>query len=248
MCFPFFQRISSFNSNKSQDKSLITTLERKLKNERDTRAQLESQLKESKKKIAAAFQPPPESKIAADLKPVSHDACNARSTKLESELNRIQAKLEEANQRLDTLKREECVRKSSGTDNEIKMKKDLELLTNAFNAMQGKNLHLENSLSSETRLKLDLFSALGDTRRQLEITQDRMNEKCKEVDMLKGKIAEVMAVMPPQYHSSIGGGGFGGRAVNGVGQTTESKASFITKNLDPVVVTSGNYNTTNGVA
>lgn len=252
--FSFFpQRISSFNSNKSQDKSLITTLERKLKNERDTRAQLESQLKESKKKTAAAVaqqlslpSPTAENKAATDLKPVSHGACNARVAELENELNRIQAKLEEATQRLDTLKKEETVRKTNGTDNEMKMKKDLELLTNAFNAMQGKNLHLENSLSSETRLKLDLFSALGDTRRQLEITQDRMKEKCKEVDMLKGKIAEVMAVMPPQYHSSIGGAGnYGVGVVNGGvgGQTTVSKAAFITKNMDPVVVT-----TSNGVA
>ena len=33
------------------------------------------------------------------------------------------------------------------------------------------NLHqrLETSLSSETRLKLDLFSALGDAKRQMEI-------------------------------------------------------------------------------
>lgn len=37
--------------------------------------------------------------------------------------------------------------------------------------MQDKNAHLENSLSAETRLKLDLFSALGDTKRQLEIAQ-----------------------------------------------------------------------------
>lgn len=41
----------------------------------------------------------------------------------------------------------------------------------ALSAMQEKNSHLENSLSAETRLKLDLFSALGDTKRQLEISQ-----------------------------------------------------------------------------
>ncbi len=39
----------------------------------------------------------------------------------------------------------------------------------ALAAMQDKNIHLETSLSAETRLKLDLFSALGDAKRQIEI-------------------------------------------------------------------------------
>lgn len=43
----------------------------------------------------------------------------------------------------------------------------------ALSAMQEKTQHLENSLSAETRIKLDLFSALGDAKRQLEIAQGR---------------------------------------------------------------------------
>jgi len=38
-------------------------------------------------------------------------------------------------------------------------------------SMKDKNAHLETSLSAETRLKLDLFSALGDAKRQMEIQQ-----------------------------------------------------------------------------
>ena len=37
--------------------------------------------------------------------------------------------------------------------------------------MQEKNATLEKNLSAETRIKLDLFSALGDARRQLEIKE-----------------------------------------------------------------------------
>lgn len=40
----------------------------------------------------------------------------------------------------------------------------------ALEAMKEKNLMLENSLSAETKIKLDLFSALGDAKRQLEIS------------------------------------------------------------------------------
>lgn len=49
--------------------------------------------------------------------------------------------------------------------------KDTEVLMSALSAMQDKTQHLENSLSAETRIKLDLFSALGDAKRQLEIAQ-----------------------------------------------------------------------------
>ena len=43
----------------------------------------------------------------------------------------------------------------------------------ALAAMQDKTTHLENSLSAETRLKLDLFSALGEAKRQMEILQGK---------------------------------------------------------------------------
>ena len=51
--------------------------------------------------------------------------------------------------------------------------KDTEVLMSALSAMQDKTQHLENSLSAETRIKLDLFSSLGDAKRQLEIAQGR---------------------------------------------------------------------------
>jgi hypothetical protein len=35
--------------------------------------------------------------------------------------------------------------------------------------LQERNAHLQDSLSAETRIKLDLFSALGEVKRQLEI-------------------------------------------------------------------------------
>ena len=40
-------------------------------------------------------------------------------------------------------------------------------------AMQEKNAQLEKSLSSETKLKMDLFSALGDAKRELSIASGK---------------------------------------------------------------------------
>lgn len=44
-----------------------------------------------------------------------------------------------------------------------------DVLMSALAAMQDKNSTLEKNLSAETRVKLDLFSALGEAKRQLEI-------------------------------------------------------------------------------
>jgi len=44
-----------------------------------------------------------------------------------------------------------------------------EIVQRLFQGMQEKNSQLEKSLSSETKLKMDLFSALGDAKRELSI-------------------------------------------------------------------------------
>lgn len=47
-------------------------------------------------------------------------------------------------------------------------------------ALQEKTTKLESSLSAETRLKMDLFSALGDARRQLEIAEGKYSSDRNE--------------------------------------------------------------------
>lgn len=48
-----------------------------------------------------------------------------------------------------------------------------EVLMTALQALQDKNSTLEKNLSAETRVKLDLFSALGEVKRQLEIKDSK---------------------------------------------------------------------------
>ena len=191
--------MNSLTSLKTQEKALISSLERKLKSEKEGRLNVELQLKETKKRSNKA-----EVDSIAVPRVENHDACISRIQELECEITTVQGKFEETLQNVAEMNKENSELKRKNSENERdKMKKDVEYLTGALNLMQGKNLHLESSLSSETRLKLDLFSALGDTRRQLEIIQSQMKGKCNEVDLLKAKIAEVMAVMPPQYHTSL---------------------------------------------
>lgn len=91
-----------------------------------------------------------------------------------------------------------------------------DMLRSALALMQEKNSMLEKNLSAETRVKLDLFSALGEARRQLEIKDsesswnlpdcmllirlwifpDFLRSKDKQLDDLKAKTAQLLAVMP----------------------------------------------------
>lgn len=57
---------------------------------------------------------------------------------------------------------------------------ETEVLMSALSAMQDKNAHLENSLSAETRIKLDLFSALGEAKRQLQIRESESTDRTLE--------------------------------------------------------------------
>ncbi|KAK6297187.1 hypothetical protein J4Q44_G00317700 [Coregonus suidteri] len=73
---------------------------------------------------------------------------------------------------------------------------DQDMLFSALSTLQQKAQRLEYNLSAETRIKLDLFSALGDARRQLEIAQGKVMKQEKEISDMKQKIAEFMAVSP----------------------------------------------------
>ncbi|XP_069614010.1 macoilin [Ranitomeya imitator] len=177
---------------KQKDKQTISQLEKKLKAEQEARAFVEKQLLEEKKRKkleeataarAVAF--------AAANRGECTETLRGRIRDLEGECKKlsIDMKLKEDQIRELELKVQE-LRKYK--ENE----KDTEVLMSALSAMQDKTQHLENSLSAETRIKLDLFSALGDAKRQLEIAQGQILQKDQEIKDLKQKIAEVMAVMP----------------------------------------------------
>lgn len=59
-------------------------------------------------------------------------------------------------------------------ENELRNRDSEEVLMSALQSMQQKNMSLEESLSRETRFKLDLFSALGEARRQIELKDGQL--------------------------------------------------------------------------
>uniref|UniRef100_H3BWA5 Macoilin 1b n=1 Tax=Tetraodon nigroviridis TaxID=99883 RepID=H3BWA5_TETNG len=174
---------------KQKDKQAVGQLEKRLKAEQDARAAAEKQLAEEKKR--KKLEEARAVALAAASRGECTDTLRRRITELETECKKLtlDIKLKEDQIRELELKVQELHKYK---ENE----KDTEVLMSALSAMQDKTQHLENSLSAETRIKLDLFSALGDAKRQLEIAQGQILQKDQEIKDLKQKIAEVMAVMP----------------------------------------------------
>jgi hypothetical protein len=92
------------------------------------------------------------------------EACKMRRREQENELKQAVRELKIREEQYRHMEHEaQALRQYKDSQN------DTEVLMSALAAMQDKNSHLENSLSSETRVKLDLFSALGEAKRQIEI-------------------------------------------------------------------------------
>ncbi|CAF4918374.1 unnamed protein product, partial [Rotaria magnacalcarata] len=58
---------------------------------------------------------------------------------------------------------------------------DTEVLYQHLSQIGERNAQLQDSLSAETRIKLDLFSALGEVKRQLEIANGAIREKERDL-------------------------------------------------------------------
>ncbi|XP_060522754.1 macoilin-1 isoform X2 [Cylas formicarius] len=196
------ERLQSATASKCSDKQSIGALERRVNEERRLRTSLESQLNQERKirkqeeaRLIAAQQQQQQMARAADCT----DACKSRRRDLEAELADCRQTQRWAEERCKGLELE---------NRELaEQLRDRERLRSAVAALQEKNADLENSLSAETRIKLDLFSALGDAKRQLEIRDSVTRAQEKEIEELKGKIAQVLAVMPNDTFGAASAGG-----------------------------------------
>ena len=155
---------------RQQDKQSLSTLEKKLVEEKKAKGGLESQLAtERKNKKVEADAAARALAVSVARAPECTDSCKGKKRDLENDLKQARRELKLTEDQLRQSNREaQSLRQYKDSHG------DTEILMSALSAMQDKNAHLENSLSAETRLKLDLFSALGDTKRQLEIAQGNL--------------------------------------------------------------------------
>ncbi|KAK2179211.1 hypothetical protein NP493_506g02063 [Ridgeia piscesae] len=185
-------KLHNLVTSRQQDKQNLAALERKLLEERKQKASVDQALlSERKAKKAEEAVAARAVALATAARNECTEVCKTRQQELESELKQIRRELKVREDQIRQLDREtQTLRQYKEAQN------DTEVLMSALAAMQDKTTHLENSLSAETRLKLDLFSALGEAKRQMEIHQGLVLQKNAEISDLKAQIAEVLALMP----------------------------------------------------
>uniref|UniRef100_A0A3Q4I2P4 Si:dkey-12h9.6 n=1 Tax=Neolamprologus brichardi TaxID=32507 RepID=A0A3Q4I2P4_NEOBR len=168
------------------DKQTCVMLEKKTRAEAEARLSAEKQLAELQ---------------AQKLEEAASTARSLTNRQEHCETQMLRKKVKELETEYKQLQLEYQVKESRVVDLESDVEalgkyrcveKETDMLLSTLSAMQEKAQHLEYNLSAETRIKLDLFSALGDARRQLEIVMKQDREICE----MKKKIAEVMAVSP----------------------------------------------------
>ncbi|XP_058459054.1 macoilin [Malaya genurostris] len=217
-CDELKNKYQDLASQRQQERQSLQTVERRLGEERRHRQSLESQLQNERKHRKQA-----EDKAA---RAECGEGCKLKRQQMEMEIQKLRRDLKSSedakhNAEKQTHNFEQEMRKFEVQLRNRESQQSAEVLMSALAAMQDKNATLEKNLSAETRVKLDLFSALGDTRRQLEIATCSLRTKDKEILDLKAKIVQLLAVMPampndalclsgPGPSSSSGGGGSGG--------------------------------------
>ncbi|XP_053975365.1 macoilin-1 isoform X3 [Hylaeus volcanicus] len=172
------------------DKQAMSSLEKRIAEERKQRTACEASLvserraRRAAEEARSAIPPPPPPLIRQECT----DACKTRRAQMEQELKNLRRELKTKEERFSALEKDVTRCKENHKESEI--------LLGALSALQDKTAHLEDSLSAETRIKLDLFSALGEAKRQLEIRENLIRSQEKEIETLKAKIAQDLAVMP----------------------------------------------------
>ncbi|KAK9504984.1 hypothetical protein O3M35_009145 [Rhynocoris fuscipes] len=205
-------KVQSLSSARASDRANISSLEKRLAEERRLRSTAETQLSQERSKAkratqeaAAAQQAAVQAAQVAAAAAAHHhqqqqqgargecpsESCRARRRDMDAEIKALRRDLK--------VKEEICASTDRELQNLMQYKESqtgAEMLMKAVSVLQDKNSHLENSLSAETRIKLDLFSALGEAKRHLEIRDSVIRAQEREIEELKGKMAQVLAVMP----------------------------------------------------
>lgn len=134
-----------------------------MQDEKRARFTLESQLAQEKQKRESQSPPPTHPPVKSDATAAALEELKRRVRDLENENGRLSKECKSKQDKIETMESEMT---SMSKYKEVESRADS--LATKLSLMQDKNASLQESLSAETRFKMDLFSALGEARRQLE--------------------------------------------------------------------------------
>lgn len=156
-------KLNKMYSSKAQDQELISNLERLLREESDIRCRTEAELREcSDSSWAEVEMQDTKEKLASTEEALA---------KAHSNLENLQNHIQEKGRVMDNLKRE------------------LSACHATLRSMEEERKQLKASLTDETRVKIELFTALSDARRKHQSLTEELQRKSIEVDRLKRHLA-----------------------------------------------------------
>lgn len=168
-------KYEAVNTQRNRDKQRLSDLEKALNEEKQNRQKFETQIK-TEKTLTKKLQDDLTKLSLTPPRSECTEQCLKRKRDQENEIRELRKILNDKDERIKLL------------DSEIKTllkyresQTDAEVLYQHIAQLQERNAHLQDSLSAETRIKLDLFSALGEVKRQLEIANSAIREKEREL-------------------------------------------------------------------
>ncbi|KAL5457272.1 hypothetical protein EMCRGX_G034519 [Ephydatia muelleri] len=168
-------KLSKMYSSKVQDQEVISNLEKLLREESDIRCRAEAELRECSNSSWAEDE-------VQDIKGKLTSKEKAL-TKAHNDMDILQNNLQEKGKIVENLKRE------------------LSTCHTSLRGLEEDRKQLKASLTDETRVKIELFTALSEARRKHQGLLEELQRKSMEVDRLRHRLAEVMALIPFSYSS-----------------------------------------------
>ena len=162
----FLFRFNKCTSSRQQDQAIVLDLDKKLKGEIELRVRVESELR-------------------------SHQHASRNSYSAE-EVKLLNDKLRKMEKELDSA-RKEINMKDKIHEN---LKKDLNCQCLSIRSVESDKQGLKVALADETRVKIELFTALSEARKKHQSLVEDGRRKSNEICQLRQHLAEVMAIMP----------------------------------------------------
>ena len=158
-----FCRLSKLKSGKEHDQAAITELEKKLSHEADARSRVEAKLRDHQ-----------------------HAARNSWSGE---EVKELKDKLTSSEKELEKVKSE--LARCEKVREELREMMDGKM--SLIKALESEKQQLKALLGDETRVKIEMFTALSDARKK---HREEVNRKNIEIQTLQRNLAEIMAILP----------------------------------------------------
>lgn len=173
-------------STKQQDQATIVDLEKRLKNESDVRTRVELELRD-----------------------YQHATRNSYSAK---EVKQLNEKLRKTEKELESIQKELGKKEKIGEE----QRKEIAAQQMALQVCDGEKQQLKMALNDETRVKIELFTALSEAGRKQQTLIDECHRKNVEIGRLRQNLAEIMAIIPGPAHPSTPQPAVTSSAVGGV--------------------------------